>query len=419
MEKCWLLNCSEEVTMRCSCTAEGVFTCFSHVLLHSQSSGNPLQHAMTPIVMELPQSKQQEAVTKILALIKQLESIKNISISNNKLAISMLNEQLNKFLKSLREIQYGLRKFFKRIFVNKPINQNTIEKISSILLNLNARNASDTKIIQSLSQLYNFESAITKSKINADFENEDCENALCFDKTKEPKLINLATFNSCSFSCCSVRAAVPVCAKIGPELYFVSGGYNGSVCNKACIVDIKKNICKTLAFKYQMHSAGSVCMDQVVYIFGGYNGSLVSNLCQAYDLRTNLCTRIASLPQASHINSAGKFNNNIFVSGYNMDKVYKFDGKAFSVSLPRTANSFKLVCDGWIITTGKIYEISTKHFSEWLNYSTNYNMTYLNPDCCYKRQNYIYFIVCSGIGTLNKLSRFNTQSKVIEDIPYS
>jgi hypothetical protein len=408
--------------MKCSCTAQGVYTCLEHTLLHAGSFGILSQHTMTPIAAILPQSKQEETLTKLLTLKRKIGSLKKNAREMAQLAISVLQQNLEKYLGKLKEIQCAISKMSKNIGLSKPININLIEKMDSLCSNLQSNNENDCKVIKSLDKLYSFESASNMTNLELNYKNEDCENALWFDHRSGPKLINLTTHKSTPFPCPIYNIAFPTCAKIGSDLYFVSGGRNASstVCNETFILDIKNNKCNKLAFAYQMYLAGSICMNQVVHIFGGCpDQSSASKLCQAYNLRTNICTQIACLPQASYSNSAGEFNKAIYVSGYHMDKVFKFDGVAFSDSLILTANSQKLVCDGWIITDKTLYEMTTANASEWPNYSINISLAYYTPACLYKRQHFLYFCICPSYGSESRFARLNIHSKVIEPINVS
>jgi uncharacterized protein YoaH (UPF0181 family) len=235
MEKCWKSGCTKEVAMKCSCTAEGVFSCHKHAPLHSGSSENSSQHMMTFISVKLSGEKQQKALTQIQELVQQLQAIEEAAIKNTALAMSIINEQLNKYLIKIRENQFDLRKILNKLLARKTINRSAIERIRENLVGFKSNNESDSKIIQSLSKLYSVDPVIRELK------DEDCENAIFFDNYSGASLINLTTFKSSQFSCYPARVNYAIGTQIESNLYFISSGNDSSskVQSDAYTVDTK------------------------------------------------------------------------------------------------------------------------------------------------------------------------------------
>jgi hypothetical protein len=129
---------------------------------------------MTFIPVESSGKIQQEAFRQSKELIQQIKTIKETAIKNTNLAICILNKQLQKFLIKLRVYQCDLRKIRKKLLFSKYIDISTIKNIKEHFLGFKSINKSDSEIMQTFRQLFDFELAI---RIIND---EDCENALVF-----------------------------------------------------------------------------------------------------------------------------------------------------------------------------------------------------------------------------------------------
>ncbi|CAG9335823.1 unnamed protein product [Blepharisma stoltei] len=73
------------------------------------------------------------------------------------------------------------------------------------------------------------------------------------------------------------------------------------------------------------YNSGGVYYQNSVFIFGGCDGTKILNHAEKFDLLENRWTKLSPLPFESSWCSCVAFKNSIFIAGYHLQKIYKFD----------------------------------------------------------------------------------------------
>ena len=100
---------------------------------------------------------------------------------------------------------------------------------------------------------------------------------------------------------------------------------NQGTVGKIFIIDLKKQSYATLPDTNPNYEAACVYKDNLVYIFGGHDGKNYHANCQAFHKVTRKFMNKPSLPQASHRNTTGVFENKLYIARYYMNYIYCFD----------------------------------------------------------------------------------------------
>ena len=159
--------------------------------------------------------------------------------------------------------------------------------------------------------------------------------------------------------------------------------------------------------------AGSCLFGDCVYVFGGHNGSTQIKTSKKFDLKKKVWIEINSMPVASHYNTASVIAGKIYVTGFYMPNVIAYDEKSnsFAVCLSLAVNTFKRLCDDWIVANGELLKFCDGTFTKQGTHSVP--VTNLLTYSTFRRNGFLYCI-----GNSAKLSRINTRSKSIEVVEF-
>ena len=158
--------------------------------------------------------------------------------------------------------------------------------------------------------------------------------------------------------------------------------------------------------------AGSCLFGDCVYVFGGHTGSAI-NTSKKFDLKKKVWTEINSMPVTSCYNTASVISGKIYVTGFHMPNVIAYDEKSnsFAVCLSLAVNTYKRLCEDWIVANGELLKFCDGSFTKQGTHSLS--LTNLLTSSTFKRNGFLYCID----GSL-KLSRINTRSRSIELVEF-
>ena len=180
------------------------------------------------------------------------------------------------------------------------------------------------------------------------------------------------------------------------------------------MINIKENNLKILKNGPAKEGGGLVLKNSKVYLFGGSNGNSLSK-CDYFDLEIKDWKSTNSLPKASDSVTATLWNEEIILSGYNLNCAYSYNESVYTSILFLPENITKIVCEKWIFANSILYENQEDNNAKWIIH--NISESWDRRLCIYsifKKKEYLYFI-----DDAYNLMRIDTKLKKLENIKLS
>ena len=119
------------------------------------------------------------------------------------------------------------------------------------------------------------------------------------------------------------------------------------------------------------------------------------------------------MPVASSHNTASVIAGKIYVTGRDMPNVIAYDEKSnsFAVCLSLAVNTYKRLCEDWIVANGELLKFCDGTFTKQGTHSIPVN--YLSTWSTFRRNGFLYCIDTSA-----QLTRINTRSGSIEVVEF-
>jgi hypothetical protein len=187
--------------------------------------------------------------------------------------------------------------------------------------------------------------------------------------------------------------------EIEPNKLFYYGGTQGT-CNYTFIIDNElKTIVKREPNKPKSYIGICAMINGFVYIFGGYlNNSKYTEESEKYYIPTDQWFPVTNLPIKSAYNSCVSKDSEIFITGYQPDKLYIYDTKfdAYTNYGNFTGSSYKVLCltQGilYVFDKNKVYKSEDGKVFAIVNQSSNLPNNYLIT-CPVRCGKGIYFVL--------------------------
>ena len=407
MQNCSFENrCSKRVIWACKCTNPSQYFCDSHISSHMRVPGDHLTECM---IVELSRNQIAELLPKLKEFTKYLEGCRKSIMDNSNMLMKCIEEEARKALNRIQDLQ----KTVLDLMSERGVNKENYRRIQCFPFE--GSNDIGSKIEN------------TKKTIEGFYEFDDHEeiiweesNEIIFprDPTGGLQSIYLDTFKLSTVAYAPKIGQYCHACKIDQNTYFIHGGrINNNTVSEAYLINIKDKKYETLTNGPTKDcGGGTVSKTNKVYIFGGYNTRILNtcDTCDTFDLVTKEWRSITALPQASHCITAGKVDETIILSGYEMSCCYSYNDSSFSSILTLPPCKYKFVCGGWIYTNSILYENQDQSCLKWTSHSAISWNNDLWISCAFKKNQYIYFID-SG----NFLLRIDTRLKKVEKIAFT
>ena len=400
--KCYESGCTRKVTYACSCTDLKTYSCDDHYLKHTRTPGSHLSECM---VVELSQTQRIEALPKFRELISYLQKSQAIIIASGEELIGSITKNIIKALNSIQDLE----KSVVELVTGSSIEKEQYEIIKCFHFeSSNHLNEKIENIKLNLENLFTFsedaEEPNWKECNEVIYSRDQSTGGLLSIDLNSYKLSNLDWAPKIGQFCDA--------CKLSKDSYFIHGGFIKSYKGESYIINIKdKNYEQVTDGTCKYHS-GSVLQDNTVYIFGGCNGPALDS-CETFNLQTKEWRSFQSLPMACHSLTAAILNQEIIVSGYNMNSCYSYNGSDFK-SILALSSGYKVVCEGWILVNSVLYENEEGSNSKWKTHNVISWGHYLSIFNVFKKDHFFYFIDDS-----NSLMRIDTKLKKLETIPFT
>jgi hypothetical protein len=386
MNKCTAADCNADPTIK-SIGTDNIprMYCDHHFLRYIKESTDPINHITSSLLFVGNESQIQGLTLKVEKVLKKMNEINRKSLETTQQLIKIIINNHIEIIKTTKVIRKQLKVFHARIKLKIPVNLNLVRKIENGLFSCPDYNEISEDIINELK---------ISNSLSFNSEKED-DYAFIFPTSSKPIMINLETFEKSNLDFAPIQGRLVQFAKVSKDNYFLNGGYND--CRKSgesFLLNINQKTSKPLFRTMENTMGACICKDRIVYIFGGCGLDLKSpqDICYAYDIETCMQNSIPKLSQKSYGNSAGIYNNQIYVSGYHMNKLLLLNTNSFSEVVDLEGSVHRIVCDGWILISNILYEMREKNPKDWISHKLNYySLIQLNSYCSFRRENFIYF----------------------------
>lgn len=411
-KKCFYEGCVKRASSECRCQELGIYCCNLHLGKHTKQLA---KHDITYLWVKLTEEENQELLVKAIQGLNHLKSLKK-SIRNSALEfIRQINTASHKALKMVKDTESVIKHFYAALTLKKSIYQEQYQWIK------------DSKFPnkpKEFNPCYHFSELFQVDLVTFDYEDwKECSEIIFSSNEINGGLwsIDLKTFEKVPLNYApKIEPFYPVC-KIDRDNYFFYGGKN-KFNKEGFIVNTKEKKFETLKCSNDIqYCTGSALKDNKVYVFGGRDGPPKIgkyevndlNVCQVLDLKTKLWSPITALPLASSHITAALCNGTIILSGYQLPCLYSYDRSSFFPVLSLPPYGFKVVFDGWVLTSKSLFEASKNNVAEWtlIKLNTQLRAKHLLAITVFKRGIYFYFIEDS-----NSLMRLDTVKKTIETV---
>jgi hypothetical protein len=257
MKKCYKSGCNTKATLKCACTAEGVYICKNHFSYHSNCSKTASQHLMQTFLDRPSESEIPELASKLKTLVLSLKNLKDTAITHANEARTIISTRLSELLSIIRKSSALVKEILVRISRNKQININGIQEIATTISQLSRGKENDKSIVFKLKKQYGLVPEII-----------DDENAIVFRKNAQALLIDLTTFSTSPLVCCPLNSCYPLCVKLSHNRYFVNGGMAASAQSGSYIVNIADKTCENKRHNLILLAGTVLKDDKNIYIWG-------------------------------------------------------------------------------------------------------------------------------------------------------
>ena len=405
MEKeCFESGCTNRIAFACSCTNPKTYSCDDHYVWHLRT---PASHLPESLIIQLSSVQLNALLPKLGELLQYLQEYEMGIIRNGKDLIGFITKEIKM---ALARTKY-LEKSIIELFVGRGINKDYYQIINSF----NFQASPDVSDLVENSKI-NIKTIFKFPESEASWKES---NEIIFSRDQSIGGLVSIDLNNFTLSTLDWAPSIGTCGhacKINRNSYFFYGGHIGGASRaESYIVNFSEKSSEALPNGICKSSGGISLKEDKVYIFGGTSNYVIVNSCETFDLKLKEWRSINVLPKACTHVTAAVLNNEIILSGRQLNCCYSYNNSIFTSILPLTGDCYKLVCEGWIFAKSILYENKESNNSKWV--SQNINHPWNSVLCTYtscKKGSYFYFIDIS-----NSLIRIDTKLKKLEKIAFN
>ena len=394
---CTFKGCTNKVIITCRCTKIALYYCQEHFNHHS------LKEEANPLLLELPSVSQ--IIHEIAQILGNTEKLKANLMERTNFLISLVTVESKKSFQAITILESKLLDLSKSLLRGNTYDINKeLAKIKS-------------PVMRSVCVFYPLVTKLLTGffEIAFDEADSDCNEVIFSNDQETCNLMSIALDN---FTVSALAYAPKIGAwgsacRITKNVYFVCGGYKKKPVGETFIINTKTLSFEILPHRRPICNSACVYYNFTIHAFGGYIKSKPTNLCYAFDIKSQVWSTSEQLPQPFGHNTAAVLNKGIIiVTGLQSNKLYAYDKSAFFPVLNLSFNDYKVICERWIVTAAQLFE-NHDCITNWVSYKISWDPTYLCIYTTFRKNKYIYFI-----DSRYKLWRLDTESKVIEILKY-
>ena len=402
---CGYENCTNKPTTACRCSESINYLCEKHLSSHIIINR---AHTLESLLTSINITETQEILTQAQDLLIKLSNLKNDAINLTTKLISFFQSELQRLLDSFTKLEYQIETVQRSAILQSPVYKSDYESIKSLKIHqIQTYSSSYQDLSTSFTKVLSQEIFTTKF---------NCTDVIF---SKSQKLGGLWAINVDDFKLRQLDFSpkIGICGgscKIDDSRYFFNGGCKVQPVGDTYIIDMKNKTYETLPPSPPRFLSACICKDNKVYVFGGHEGNVYISTCQIYLISERVWINIQNLPQPFGHNTASIMNNVIVLTGNQTEKVYSYDDVEFVSIMTLQANTYKIICEKWIVTPTKLYENKSKVGFEWESCHISWISCNLWVFNTFRKDNFIYFICANA-----ELWRVNINAKKVEKVSYS
>ena len=407
---CFSSGCIKEVASACTCGEKITYFCKKHCSKHTSL---PNEHVINSLLVSLPLEQAPEYLLKVSKALTYLKVVENDLLSQSGKIITHITGLTNKLITLIRDTEKELHLFFRKAHLGKKVNREQYEMIHKLIVPEKGRDLSIAdNVLKELNKLYDFSLFEEELMLECDFviSPKDQSAGGLFS-------IDLSTFKTTPLDYAPNIGGGVQATKIDKESYFLYGGCNPNYNGEIFILNLEKKNCQRYVSSSARGFGSAVYKSGIVYIFGGCErifGTPFSS-CKMLEISTKVWMNISSLPVQICFSTATISNGMIIVTGFQSDKIFAYENDIFSPILNLQANTYKMVCEGWVVTQSTLYESQSIKNNKWEAYSIAWESSYFLMPTSFRKNQFIYFIN----GGSNTLWRIDTQLKALNKMGYT
>lgn len=403
LKSCFKKGCTQVVNSACFCTEKPINLCRKHAGDHLSLDG---EHQIRSFLVKLTSGKVSEISAKILESLEYLDKTTEDIRTHTQFLIESICKSSVAALLKVQEVGDKLCHLLVDALEQRDIDKEDCDTICKIVM-------PKTRGFENYLGVW---TKITKTfRVNLFASIEDCDEVIFSKSTEEGGLwsIDLESFVVKSLDFVKIAGRGNSC-RIGKGIYFFNaGGKFNKSSGETYIVNIKENSFEQLSPNIPHTDSGSVYKDDKVYVFGGVKEIGELKKCRVYKFKQSQWEDIHDLPVECCHNTASIVNKNIILTGFHADTVWAYDDFTYSSILKVSIDNYKVICNGWVITSEVLFENINSNILQWKTYQILWKPNALWSSCTFPRGKHIYFICTDDL-----LWRVDTEAKIIEKVSY-
>lgn len=398
--RCNSENCSEEVNYICHCKIPSIYLCTTHH--HSED------HHSTYLYESISESDKKRIIDLCKKCKNDCITLKSNLLKECQENVTKIMNAANQLANNIREVEILYDEVIAYVYQNNIImhtgEMSLIEKIISNEIGNTKKNSAYWDI--------------PKIKLDMNFSiNENQFNFLQYFKDLNPcpiltffkgstKIVaNVLINNGCNVdlylldSCTENLGANASYCYLPDGTLFSNGGHNGAATNFTYIINTStRSISKKANSSYQKQCSGACYYQKFVYVFCGVDSAgNCFNRVEKYSLENNTWAKFTTFPANTGYISSLAFEDGIFITGGNIQNIFKlnFSNNSYEGISNALSTNHKFMIQGmdkiYIFDNGKMYEYYNKKL-ECKNQATLINSMHLY--CCPMRNGeFTYYIL--------------------------
>ena len=406
-QNCSFSNCSEDAVLTCSCSNKPRHYCREHISDHCEDG---LKHLITHLTVKVLDYKKKEILAINAKNLSILASAKINIINSADNLISLIYQNSNNLVKKIINLEKELSDFNLKIASNLTIEKEKYLYVKN--LKLNEFKAPSSHLHQSIIDYFSINLCAKESQF---YEDGDDSHLIFtrFGKAEKLTSINLSNFKTTTINNSPIIPSHTIACRIKKDVYFINGGFvDPTYYRESYIINLKEGSFEKLPNSIPRRSGASVCKRDKVYVFGGFNGKRLEK-SESFDLIEKTWKNEQNLPKPSGGNTAGLIGNVIIVSGFNLAKLYAYRKGVYSEVLDLPAEKYKIVCNGWVLTSSYLFQYTKSREKPWISHKLNPVLQDVGLDIftTFYRKEFIYFIDFFDV-----VWRINTATKEVSSL---